>query len=197
MSVRFGVIADRQRLTVTTWWGLLIPFHKTEHRFSQSHHVTLSREERQDYRRTYEVFPVRLEGAGTDAVTIHEPRDHDQARHLAEDVAKFVHLGIRDRSSGQEVAREADALDQSLQQRLRRTGRSMPLPAQPPHARAIFNYGDARAPTTIEIPPVGRSGRSFLVVIFIAGFVTLFAELMMDKEEMQIGVRALFVFLLI
>ena len=197
VCIRFGVIVDRLRLTVTTWWGLLVPFYKTEHPFSQAHFVTLSREERTARGQTYDVFPVRLEGAGTDAITIHEPRDHDKARQLSEEIAKFIHLGIRDRSSGQEVAREAGALDQSLQQRLRRAGRSMPLPVQPPHARAIFNYGGTRAPTTIDIPAVGRGGRWVLLVIFIAGFITLFAELATDKEDMEIGVRALLVFLFI
>lgn len=201
MCVRVGVMLNRQRRTITTWWGLLVPFYKTKHPFSQAHFVTISREERNAGRTAYEVFPVRLEGAGTDAITVHEPHDHDKARHLAEDVAKFVHLGIRDRSSGQEVAREAGALDESLLQRLRRAGRSMPLPVQPPHARAIFNYEGTRAPATIEIPPVGRSARWFLLVMFIAGFVTIFAELGMwlneDQAELDIGIRALLVFLLI
>jgi hypothetical protein len=201
MCVRFGVIVDRLRRTVTTWWGLLVPFYRTVHPFTPSHHVTLSREERSAGRSSYEVFPVRLEGAGTDAITIHEPRDHDKARHLAEEVANFVHLGIRDRSSGEEVAREAGALDQSLQQRVKRSGRSVPLPAQPPSARSIFSYGGTRAPTTIDIPPVGRSVRWFLLVMFIAGFITIFTELGMwldgHQAELDIGIRAVLVFLFI
>ncbi len=191
MCVRFGVIVDRLRRTITTWWGLLVPFHKTEYPFSQSHHVTLSREERSAGRSSYEVFPVRLEGAGTDAITLHEPRDHDKARRLGEEIAKFLHLGIRDRSSGEEVAREAGALDRSLQQRLRRAGRSRPLPVQPPRARTIFNYGGTRATTTIEIPPVGRSVlvREFWRMIFIACAVALFFELnSYNKGNMEIGV---------
>ena len=188
---RFGAILDRQRYTVTTWWGLLVPFHRTEHRFSQAHFVTISREERLAPKRSYEVFPVRLEGPGTDAITLHEPRDHDKARRLAEDVAKFVHLGMRDRSSGREVAREAGALDQSLQQRLRRAGRSRPLPVQPPQARTIFNYGGTQAPSTIEIPPVGHSVllREFRLMIFPACLGALFLELASYyKGNMEIGV---------
>ena len=197
--VRVGVVIDRQQRTITTWWGLLVPFHKTEHPFSQAHFVTISREERLAPKRSYEVFPVRLEGASTDAVTIHEPLDHDKARRLAEDVAKFVHVGIRDRSSGKEVAREAGALDRSLRQRLRRAARSRPLPAQPPRARAIFNYGGTQAPTTIEIPPVGRSVllREFRRMIFLACFGALFGELLNYSKEggMEIGVMGLFGFL--
>jgi hypothetical protein len=48
MCVRVGVIVDRQRRTITTWWGLLVPLYRnrTEHPVSQMHFVTLSREER-------------------------------------------------------------------------------------------------------------------------------------------------------
>lgn len=201
MSVRFGVIVDRQRLTVTTWWRLLVPFHKTEHPFSQSHHVTLSREERYGGKRNYEVFPVRLEGPGADPITLHEPRDHDKARHLAEDVARFVHLGIQDRSSGQVVARSAGALDQSLRQRVKRSGQSAPLPAQPPGARSIFSYGGTRAPTTIEIPPVGRSARKFLLMMLLAGGIVALTEsfiwLRGGLADMDMGLRMLLTFLLI
>ena len=126
MCVRSGVILDRQRRTITTWWGLLVPFFKTERPFSQPHYVILSREERHDKGRNYEVFPVRLEGLGPDAITIHEPVDYDKARHLAEEIARFLHLGIRDRSSGGEVTREAGALDQSLRERMRHAGRYFP-----------------------------------------------------------------------
>lgn len=200
VCVRVGVVIDRQQRSITTWWGLLVPLHKTEHPFSQTHVVTISREERLAPKRSYEVFPVRLEGAGTDAVTIHEPLDHDKARRLAEDVARFVHLGIRDRSSGKEVAREADALDLSLQQRLRRADGSRPLPVQPPQARTIFNYGGARAPTTIEIPPVRRSVllREFRRMILLACCGALVAELINYNEwDVEIGVTGLFGFLLL
>ena len=194
--IRVGVTVDRQQRVVTAWWGLLVPLQKTEHPFSQVQHVTLSREKRQAGRgSTYDVFPVRLEAAGSDAITLREPRDYDEARRLAEEIAKFVRLGMRDRSSGEEVAREAGTLDESLQQRLKRAGKSMPLPAQPSDAKAIFRYGGTQAPTTIEIPPIAFSGRSVLLVIFSAGFATLVIELLYaNKAGMEIGVRALLLF---
>ena len=177
MCVRFGIIVDRLRRTVTTWWGLLVPFHKTEHPFSQTHHVILSREKRSAGRSRYEVFPVRLEGAGTDAITLHEPRDYDKARQLGEEIAKFIRLGIRDRSSGEEIVREAGALDQSLRQRVRRSSRSVPLPAQPPAARAIFSYGGTRAPATIDIPPVTHWVWFVLAGLMVAGLSAVLIEL--------------------
>ena len=183
---RVGVMLDRRRRTITAWWGLLVPFNQTRHPISQAHFVSISREERVNYAKyspPYEVFPVRLERAGANSMTIqeltiHEPRDHDTARHLAEDVAKFIRLGIRDRSSGTEVVREAGVLDLSLRQRASGTIRTVPLPAQPPLARAIFEYGGTRVPSTIEIPPVGRSGYWFLQVIFAAGVTAIVSELL-------------------
>lgn len=207
---RVGVMLDRQRRTATTWWGLLVPFNLTSHPISPAHFVSISREERMDYRRTYEVFPVRLERAGADSITIqeltiHEPRDHDKARDLAEDVAKFIQLGIRDRSSGNEIIREASALDESLRQQLRRAVRPISLPAQPPQARAIFNYGGTRAPTTIEIPPVGRSGFRFLQLIAAAGVMAIVNELLASRDfypadlamRTAAGMPTVFTFLLV
>jgi hypothetical protein len=193
--VRAGVVIDRRQRSVTSWWGLLFPLHTTEHLFTEAHFVSLSREERNAGDQAYDVFPVRLEGPGSDAITIHEPRDYDSARRLTEEIAKFAELGMRDRSSGREVRREAGTLDQSLQQRLGRARGATPLPAPPPQARAIFNYGGGAAPSTIEIPPVGRSARWFALIIFIAAFVTLFTELGMDQENMRIGPRAVLAFL--
>ena len=43
MCVRSGVMLDRQRRTITKWWGLLVPFYKAEHPFSQAHFVSISR----------------------------------------------------------------------------------------------------------------------------------------------------------
>lgn len=210
---RVGVMLDRQRRTVTTWWGLLVPFNLTRHPISQAHFVSISREERVNYAKyspPYEVFPVRLERAGADSIThqeltVDEPRDYDKARHLAEDVAKFIQLGVRDRSSGNEIIREASALDESLQQRLRRAVRSIPLPAQPPQARAIFKYGGTRAPTTIEIPPVGRSGLWFLQLIAAAGVIAIVNELLASRDfypsdlamRMAAGMPTAFTFLLV
>jgi hypothetical protein len=176
MSVRFGVIVDRQRRTITTWWGLLVPIHKTEHPFSQSHHVILSREERSAGRSSYEVFPVRLEGASTDAITIHEPRDYDKARRLGEEVAKFLHLEIRDRSSGEEVAREAGALDKSLRQRVKRSGLTTRMPQQPPGAKASVSFGGKRADVTIDIPPIAHWLWFALAGLLIAALSAVFIE---------------------
>ena len=188
MCVRSGVIIDRQRRTITTWWGLLVPFHKTEHPFSQSHHVTLSREERSAGRSSYEVFPVRLEGAGTNAITLHEPRDYDKARQLGEEIAKFIHLGMRDRSSGQDVVRDADALDRSIRQRAKRSGETTRMPQQPPGTKASMSSEGKRSAVTIDIPPITHwlwfAAAGLMIAALSAVFIEFDAKLTKDLPNM-------------
>jgi hypothetical protein len=198
MCVRSGVILDRRQRTIATWRGLLVPLYKAERLssesyFSQTHYVALSRELRHAGKGPdFEVFPVTLEGPGTDAIAIHEPGNHDKARRLAEELAKFLHLGMRDRTSGREVAREAAALDQSLRERLRHAGQSVPLPVQPPGARAILSYGASRSPTAIEIPSlsVGACARMFLMGMSAAGVVAMLLEIGAWYSGMRFGIAA-------
>ena len=186
MCVRSGVVIDLQRCTITTWRGLLIPIiYGAKHSFSRSHGVTLSYEVRHGAKNSrHAVYPVRLESPGTDAITIHEPGDHDKARRLAEELAKFLRVGVRDRSDGDEVVREAGTLDLSLRERMRRAGRTAPLPAQPPGARAILSYGGTRASTTIEIPPkpIAVCLRWFLIGMAIAGAMAMVFELVVRLD---------------
>ncbi len=154
MCFRFGVILDRQRRIITTWWGLLVPFHKTEHPFSQMHYVTLSHERRGHGKSRYEVFPMRLEGADADAITLYEQDDYDKARRLAEEIAKFLHLGIRDRHSGEEVVRDAGTLDESIRQRAKRLSLTSRMPVQPPDARSSVSFAGSPPTATIDIPPL-------------------------------------------
>ncbi|HUG16480.1 MAG TPA: hypothetical protein VMM78_15860, partial [Thermomicrobiales bacterium] len=188
-------VIDRQHCTITTWWGLLVPFYRSRHPVSQAHWVVISREQRSVGKGgRYEVFPVRLEGANTKAITIRTAVDHDTARRLAEDVAKFAHLGIRDRSS----KRKAGTLDQPVQRSVRRAGRSMRPPAQPRAARAIFTYRGTRAPSTIEIPPIGHDAREVRRIIVLGCFMAFVLELMVYGEsDVPIGVVGLFGFLLV
>jgi hypothetical protein len=199
MSVRSGVVVDRQRSILATWWGMLVPIaYGTERPFSKSHDVTLSYEVRHGLKNsTYAVYPVRLESSGADAMAIHEPSNYDEARRLAEDLAKFLQVGIRDRSEGDEVVREAGTLDLSLRERMKRTGRSAPLPAQPPGARAILSYGGIRSPTTIEIPPMPLRAclRFFLTGMAAAGVVAILLEFGVWYSHMPLGVGALSVLL--
>ncbi len=176
MCVRFGAILDRQRRVITTWWGLLVPFHKTAHPFSQSHHVTLSREERSYKSVRYKVFPVKLEGASADTVTFYAPLNYAKARRLAEEIAKFLHLGIRDRSSGEEVVRAASTLDESIRQRAKRLRLTSRMPQQPPGARLSVSFGGSRSTATIDMP-VMHWVWVVLAWLMMAGLSAVFIEM--------------------
>lgn len=189
MSVRSGVMLDQRRRTVTTWWGLLVPFHKTEHLFSQAGHVTLSREEREVSDHSYEVFPVGLEGAGAGAITLREPRDYDEARRLAEKIAKFLHLGIRDRSSGEEVVRDPGALDESIRQKAKRLGVTSRMPQQPKGARSSVSFGASAA--TIDIPPFAHWAWTVLLGLMAAGISTV----LIVRKDLPDMMGLLFIFL--
>lgn len=176
LRFRFGVILNRQKRTSTQWWGLLVPIHKSwERPLSKNSYVSISSRSHLDPSKATPLdsalitllpvndgLSVRLEELGGEAITLKDIQDHDEARRFAEEIAKFLNVALRDRSSEEEVIREAGELDQPLREQLRRTGQSVPLPEQIEDARAIFSHGGPGASTSIELPPAGINARSAL-----------------------------------
>jgi hypothetical protein len=193
LRFRFGVILDRQKRTSTTWWGLLVPIHKSWGLpLSKDCYVSMASRSTLDPSKftpldnafgallpVNDGLSVRLEGLGGEAITLKDIQGHDEARRFAEEIAKFLNVALRDRSSGEEVFREAGKLDQPLREQLRGTGQSVPLPARIEDARAIFSHGGPGASTSIEMPPAGINARSALTaalavcsvpLVFMMGF---------------------------
>ncbi|MCY3023734.1 MAG: hypothetical protein NTW87_32540 [Planctomycetota bacterium] len=140
---RSGFIFDRGAKTVTRWYGLLFPMWTKVYEWRQFTEVTITRETRRSKNSTYTVYPVRLTGTG-DKLDISEPRDEGEARKLAEEIAKFMDLGVTDSSGGTTVRREAGTLDEPLRDRLRRTGQDVDISAPPAGMRATFSaHGNA------------------------------------------------------
>lgn len=149
---RRGVIVDRRRKEVRTWWGLLVALGGTERQLEEFTGVRLTREVRRSDKSSYTVYPVRLGGGGK-PVSLGEPRDATAARKLGEELAKFVGLPLEDATSGSVVRREAGHLDESVRDRARRTGRKLEIPPPPPGMKTQVSFqGDA---TVLEIPPAG------------------------------------------
>ena len=117
MLGRAGVTIDRTSKTMTTWWGLLVPFRSTERPLGEVTTVALSREVRGSGKSSRTVYPVKLVGPEK-PVEIDAEQDYQSARRRAEKVAKFLDLGLEDTTSGQKVVREAGTLDESLRERL-------------------------------------------------------------------------------
>ncbi|MBI2994569.1 MAG: hypothetical protein HYY48_10400 [Gammaproteobacteria bacterium] len=170
---RSGTILDRRRRTLTSWWGLLVPFFSTPYQIGRDAHVIVTREVRRSKNSTYIVFPVLIRGEGL-SVSGGMSRDFDESRRMAEETAKFFGLAIHDLTGSEEVVREAGTLDESVQARARRLHIATPLPAQPPRAVCTIQYGGPRSTSVIEIPPAGIAGApvaGLIGALILAGFV--------------------------
>lgn len=150
---RGGKTIDRRRGTATTWWGLLVPFRSKDIPLSDFDRVAIAREVRRSKNSTYTVYPVRLTGPGDAKVTLEEPQDKNKARALGEEIAKLLELKLADGSMGATVVREPGELDESLRDRVQRTGERPEVGAPPPGMRSVQSVeGDTLA---FEIPPTG------------------------------------------
>jgi hypothetical protein len=193
MCLRRSVLLDRRQRVATTGWSLLVPLSRSEHRLSAGHQVLLSREERSFGDTDYEVFPVTLQGAGSDEIKLREPRDYDKARRLAEEVAKFLQLGMRDRSSGELIERAPGMLDHSLRQRAKQAGVRSRMPERPAAAKSIASFDGSSA--TIDIPPFMHWIWSVVSGLLIAALTAVFIELDPKRNDPPDMEHLFFVFL--
>jgi hypothetical protein len=176
MTGRMGVIIDRRRGRMVKWYGLIIPMIRREHMMGLCDRLALTREVRKSDKSTQTVYPVRLEGnAQEKPILIEEPTDYQQARATAESLAEFLRLPLVDVSSGKEVVREPDRLDESIRERVRRTGEEMPEAAAPSQMRSTLQ--EESGTLHIRIPPPGVTGAhrfqliAFLILIGVGAFV--------------------------
>lgn len=194
MTGRRGVIIDRRRHRIVTWYGLLIPMKRKECLLDFYDRLTLSREVRKSDKSTRIVFPVRLEGNGqNEPAHVEEPQDYHQARATAESLAEFLRLPLADRSSGKEIVREPDRLNESIRERVRRTGEEIPEAAPPPQMRSTLE--EASGTLNIHIPPTGLTATHglelFVVLIFIT--VAVFFAMPMVGVDAQDPMRFVFI----
>jgi hypothetical protein len=162
MFWRGGLAIDRHGGSIRTWWGILVPWQQKEHRLEDVRAVTLTREVRSSKNSTYTVYPVRMEGT-TFQVNVETPRDYQEARRKAEQLAKFLHLPVRDSSTGSIVEREAAHLDENLRQRAQRTGASRQVPPPPVGCRIRHRIGGGEA--EFLIPARGFQPAMMLLLI--------------------------------
>ncbi len=177
MFGRAGLTIDLSARTITRWWGLMVPFKSTTYPLAEASVVAIAREVRRSGKSSYTVYPVRIKGFEK-PIDIEEPRDYVAARRRAEKVAKFLDLGVEDNTTGKRVVREAGTLDESLRERLRRTGRQLEMPEAPPGTKSKVAVSAGEA--TFDIPPpgfriaeyvMGGFGAVMLVGVVIGGVV--------------------------
>ena len=194
MAGRRGIVIDRQRHRVVRWYGLLCPMVRRESLLDLCDRLALTREVRKSDKSTRVVYPVRLEGNAQDAVIhIEEPLDYQEARRTAESLAGFLRLPLVDLSSGKEVVREPDRLDESIRERARRTGEEMPDAVAPPKTRSTLR--EESGTLHIQIPPTGVTAvhRFYLVATLIFIGVAAFVVMPFLEFEVQDPMSYLFI----
>jgi hypothetical protein len=176
MFGRAGITIDRTSSRVTKWWGLLLPIKVTEYDLSRYDRITVGKEIRRDSNSEKTVFPVRLAGGqGVEELEYDAPVDYPAARRLSEELARYVGLDIEDSMSGRTVLRRLEDLDESVHDRIRRTGERIALPATPLEMRAEVR--EEAGATIVDLPPSGLTLSNIapiFPVLFFTGMVGLF-----------------------
>ncbi|NQT54245.1 hypothetical protein HQ576_19465 [bacterium] len=195
---RAGKEIDRRAATVTTWWGLLVPFKSTTRPLADFEAVQVTKEVRRSKNSTYTVYPVKLKAAKGKDVSLEESRDAMKARKAGEEAAKFLSFKLVDRSLGETIVREAEELDESLRDRATRTGERAGVPDPPAGGRCTHSVvGDT---LVFEIPPTGfKAGH---IVAMLVGalipiiVVAFFAFPMLRDDKMPSGAKLIFMLFL-
>jgi hypothetical protein len=181
---RAGIRVDTRRGTLTEWWGLLVPFSRTKHRLSVFKHVGLTRERRRSRNSSYTVYPVRLYGENDVTVSFGEPRDYLEARRGAEKIAEFIRLPVSDSTSGSSEIRECRNLNESVVERIKRTGEV--IEHVPPPDRCRVRRVQNGRETELEIPPPGWTPRFLLMLaggfVFPAFVCFVFVRPLLEEE---------------
>lgn len=182
---RSGLVFDKGTKTVKRWYGLLFPMWARTYEVNSFNEVTISKEVRRSKKSTYTVYPVRLTGRNVSQLDICEPRDEQEARRIGEEVAKFINVDMVSGLGGVTVRREAGTLDESLRERLRRSGQDVDITAPPDGMRSRFSArGNA---VFFQVPPppfsVAHVAPIGCAAVF-AGFVgfTFLAPLLTDTR---------------
>jgi hypothetical protein len=157
---RAGVTIDKARGQMTKWYGLPAPVYTTRHALKHLQEIRVCREERGDSDSTHIVYPVRLEGPGG-RVTITEPTDYQLSRRTGEQIARFLEAPMVDTTLGTEIRREPAELDESLRDRLIRTGADVAWPEPPEGMRPSYEVDGPNV--VIRIPPSGLQPRHKLM----------------------------------
>ncbi len=117
---RAGTTIDRRYKTIIKWWGLLLPFRSTELNWNDYKTVTIRKEIRRTKNGSYTVYVGRI--SGEKDVSLGEHQDYFKTRQIAEAVAIFMKFSLADSSTGVEIVRPPEELNEPLRNRLRRTG---------------------------------------------------------------------------
>jgi hypothetical protein len=192
MFSRGGLVIDRRRGEIVRWWGLLVPLKRTPVSLAGFYRVCLDRNSEDGESSGYRVRLTREEPGGSFLVQF--VPDYGEARRLAEALAKFFGWPLEDVATGKPVVREADRLDESLRNRIRRLKERLPdLPAPPPGMRTRVE--ETVGGVVLVIPGSSMGIFRFVPLVFslfFAGGVLAVFVLPLSTLPMPEGIRWIF-----
>ena len=144
---------DKNTGKITTWWGILGIGLTMEYKISDVQMVTLSCETAGNRHQRHAYYPVTLEGSLPHPIRIDSSRDPFESRSIAEEIGTFLNLPMKDKTSFEEVIREAGTLNQSVRENLSAAGNPINIIAKPPGAECVHTQlGQTHK---IQIPAAG------------------------------------------
>ena len=202
MFGRSGITIDRRRGILTKWWGLVVPMKRTEALLDTFDRVRLSYHAGDSD--SAATFPVDLiPRDATKPLPVRRPTDYAEARRLAEGLAKFLIRPLEDLSTGKQIVREPAHLDESLRERIRRTGedvRSLP----PPPAGMRTTCVETSDGVSLEIPGPLTNRLRLIPLVFagifaaVAGYIILMLLALPGPPAVRYGFSAfIFLFLIV
>jgi hypothetical protein len=165
---RSGIILDRTRGRIVQWWGLLVPMKRIESMLDAIHHVEMNFSSGDSD--SAATWPVRLCGEGiTKPIAVVQPVSFAEARQVAEELSRFLRKPLVDSSTGEQIMRDPDHLDESYRDRARRTGETATgVPPEPPGMRTrVERTGEGYV---FHIPGPPLSGLHYIPVLFPLAF---------------------------
>ena len=122
---------------------------KSEHSVGGAHSVLLEYEGEPGSRKGYGLF---IELANGDKLLVGARKSRITLHNIAEAVAKHLALPFIDHSTGVEIARPPDRLDESVGERIRRRGLKLSLPSPPADLNCEYTKGSRSHRFSISAP---------------------------------------------
>ncbi|MDY6845335.1 MAG: hypothetical protein SVW57_14760, partial [Thermodesulfobacteriota bacterium] len=160
---RIGLIIDRRQRKIIRWYGAPVPVIQKDFALNHYKNVVINKEVVRKDRSTRIVYHVMLKGeSGVKPIKATQCNDYNIVWKKAKEIARFLCLPVVDTSSGQEVIRNTDQLDESLRERVRQTGEQISILNPPKDMRTQVCIEDNRI--TLNIPPQGFKIKQYTLI---------------------------------
>lgn len=190
---RSGVVVDRSRGIAQSWWGLLVPIRTKTFELDSFDRVEIFRGVTGGGKSSPSiVYPVCLvgkeplegveEGEDADRILCFSDRSYELSIAKAEELAEFTNLELHDTTTGQEVVRGAESLDDSILEQVEKSGDELQWPVLP--NGSVIHYETVDEGAIINIPLRGF-GAAHVLLLTPALFVT--SSLLTDFLESFFG----------